>query len=168
MSSREKKISFRKGLLSKSMIEKLKIIIRDHYEVDPSRYIESVLKYLCINELCIIYSSSKPDKSIIYEGSWIALYSKKTLAPSIPLVKAIYREHGIKAAIIVAEKGVKTFLYGKDILPESIIEIIPPKKTLYVVIDSTDNEILGYAKWNPSKRAYENIYDIGIFLRQLG
>ncbi|MEM4718393.1 MAG: hypothetical protein QXE81_06550, partial [Desulfurococcaceae archaeon] len=137
----------------------------------PGKYIPGILKYLCINkEICNIYGSNRYETDIkyIYENLWIAIYKEKNIAPSTILIDSIYRDHGIKAALYVKEQGLKAFLYGNDILPESVVRIIPPHYGIYSVIDPEDDVIVGFVKWNSKRRVYENIYDIGIFLRILG
>lgn len=171
MLTKKKTIRFKTGILPSTIRMKLENVLRVIYQIDPSTYLPSTLKYLCIDrELCVIYGSHQNRGRIryIYENSWTALYVKKTIAPSTTLVEDIYRKHGVKAALYVREQGLKAFLYGNDILPESVVRIIPPYHGMYSVIDPEDNAIVGFARWNSGKKVYENIYDIGIFLRTMG
>ncbi len=171
MSSEKKTLKLKTGTVSKSTSEKIAKLLSELYGVNPSRYLPSVLNYTCFNEnLCIIYGSKLGlvNLKVLYENSWIAVYTKKRLVPSINIVRSIYSDQGVKAAIIVKEQGVKAFLYGNDILLESVLQVVPPVKKLFAVIDSADNEVIGFAAWNPRRRIYENIYDAGLFLRELG
>ncbi len=171
MSPEKKTLKLKTGALRKPTREKISSLLRRLYNVDSSKYVPSTLRYVCLNEdPCIIYGSKLDigDLTVLYEDSWIALYTKKRFVPSISIVQSIYSDHGIKSAIIVKEQGVKAFLYGNDILPDSVIDTIPPIGELITVIDSTDGEIVGFVTWNPRRRIYENIFDIGLFLRKLG
>lgn len=159
------------GVLSISVREKIAKRLKELYDVDPSNYVPPALRYTCyLKDLCVIYGSklNAADLTVLYEDSWIALYIKKQFIPSISIVRSIYSNHGVKSAIIVGEQGIKAFLYGNDVLPDSVISIIPPAKDLYAVIDSSDDEIVGFASWDPIKKIYANIFDIGMFLRVLG
>lgn len=69
---------------------------------------------------------------------------------------------------MVKEQGIKAFLYGNDILPESVIKVIPPLKGVYAVVDPLDEEVVGFVEWSSIKNVYANIYDAGVFLRKLG
>ncbi|MGC8982339.1 MAG: hypothetical protein ACP5KA_01065 [Desulfurococcaceae archaeon] len=171
----KKAIRLRLGKAPRKLIEKLEELTRALYGVEFRDYVHaSYFKYVCFDEICIIsaydprYTLDIANVTILYSGMWVAIHVKNVLAPSIPLVKSIYDKTGVKAAIIVAEKGVKAFLYGNDILAESVVKVIPPHVGLYAVVDSTDGEIVGFAKWNGTKKVYENVYDLGVFLRALG
>ncbi|MEM2524133.1 MAG: hypothetical protein QXS34_05135 [Desulfurococcaceae archaeon] len=171
MPSEKKVAKFKVGVVPGRVVERLRNALRELYGVNPEEYITSGLRYTCLGrDLCIIYGTRySPSKLfVLYEDSWIALYAKNTLTPSLCLIREIYEKHGMKAAIVVAEKGVRAFLYGNDILPQSVVEIMPPELGLYAVIDSSDMEVIGFAKWDGRRQVYENIYDAGIFLRALG
>lgn len=173
MPIKKESIKLRTGRLPRGIAEKLEKMIYELYGVDPSEFIPKNTRYTCFNELCIICSHSIEALNMLsamklFAGKWIALYRNKILAPSIPLVNEIYSRAGLKAAVLITDKGIKAFLYGKDVLPESIIKVIPPSKGLYAVIDQYDNEVIGFVRWNPIRQVYENIYDAGIFIRLLG
>lgn len=172
MSSEKEIVKFKIGNVPSRRVERFKNTLRKLYGIDPEEHVGDRLQYTCLNkDLCVVYGKQHlPDVEslVLYEDSWIALYIKKILAPSLSLIKKIYEKHGVKAAIIVSEKGVRAFLYGNDVLPQSVAKTIPPKLGLYAVIDSSDMEVLGFVKWDGKRQVYENIYDAGIFLRMLG
>lgn len=170
------KIKFKMGRIGKTLYTRLYNLFKNTFDVNPGEYIGIVnrdeLRYLCINDLCIIHSiiagAGEFGTNTIYQGQWVATIVKGEITPSIPLVKKIYSSKGFRAAVLVGEKGVKAFLYGNDVLLESIIEKYEPVDGLVSIVDSSDNEIIGFAKWNPRKKVFENIYDLGIYLRILG
>lgn len=151
-------------------IEMLEKMLTDIYEADLYDYVSEKLKMLCFNDVCIIYEpiGIEPAKITIYCGPWIAIMNRGKIAPSIPLINEIFRKKGVRGAIEVCERGIKAFLYGNDILIESIVTKYPPCDRLVAVIDHVDKEIVGFAEWDKENNVYRNIYDIGIFLRQIG
>lgn len=171
MPSKKKEIKLKVGKVPSRVVDKFKSMLRQLYDANPEEYITRNLGYTCLGEnICLIYNKQHffPKLLVLYENSWIGLYVKKTLVPSLSLIKEIYKKHGIKAAIIVNEQGVKAFLYGNDILPQSVVKVIPPKLGLYAVVDVSDEEVVGFVRWSSRKRVYKNVYDLGIFLRLLG
>lgn len=167
----KKKVALRTGRLPAPLVKKLKDLLKLLYNVDPDDYVKGVTRYTCFNpELCVIYSGEHPFSGAftLYGGLWIALFVKRTLVPSINIASRIYKEHNVRAAIVVADKGIKAFLYGNDILPQSVLKVIPPNHGIYAVLDPVDNEVVGFVRWNTKKHIYENLYDAGIFLRVLG
>lgn len=170
MPDKEKKLVLRKGVLKNKMRKSLYSLLRKLFDIEPGEFIPYELRYICFNELCVIYGKNLDidTPTILYEDSWIGLYIKNIIVPSIPLTSKIFEKTGMKASIVVKDQGVKAFLYGNDILRESVIEIIPPDIGIYAVVDSSDNSIIGFARWSRVKGVYENIYDIGLFLRELG
>lgn len=170
MPRKEKDITLRRGALRGRKRLAFYALIKRLFNVDPLDYLPDKLYYTCFNDICLIYGkyldTIKP--ITLYEDSWVGLYIRDTLVPSIPLTTRIYERVGFRSALVVGEQGVKAFLYGNDILRESVIEIIPPNTGLYAVIDSMDNSVIGFARWNKRKDVYENIYDLGLFLRELG
>lgn len=170
MSPTKKVIKFRRGRPPQYVVNELKRILVDIYCASPLEFISGGdIKYICFNDVCILYTGrDRLDAlDVIYEGKWVGLYTKNTVAPSISVIRSIYDKHGVRAAIVVSEKALKAFLYGRDILSESVVEIIPPRGRLYSVIDPTDSEVVGFVKWSDEERVYKNIYDAGIFIRAL-
>jgi len=134
--------------------------------VDPSKYLPKQLYVTCFDEYCIIHEKAgREDKAtLLYSGRWIGLIVHGKTCLSTYLYEEIYRERGYQAAIIVGDTGVKNFLYGRDVLEESIVEKYPPLNSQVAVIDQSDYRVIGVAE--PIKEGvYRNIYDIGIFLR---
>ena len=164
-------IKLKVGTVPRDIVDRLKTMYRSLYGVDVADYSPGPVKYTCLDAtLCVIYGGALalPGARVVYGGLWIATIVKGALAPSISLANRIFKERGVRASLLVAEQGVKAFLYGNDVLPQSVLEVIPPEHGLYAVVDPEDNEVIGFAKWNPEKRVYENVYDAGIFLRSLG
>lgn len=167
----KKKVALRTGRPPASLVERLKDLLKLLYGVNPDDYVRGTARYTCFSpELCVIYSGEHASLGafLLYEGLWTGLLVKRILVPSINIASRIYREHGVRAAIVVAEKGIRAFLYGNDILPRSVLKVIPPNHGIYAVLDPTDNEVVGFVKWSAKRHIYENLYDAGIFLRVLG
>lgn len=168
-------IKLKTGRAPEKVVVKLKRTLEKLFGVDPGKYVKSPVKYTCLREdFCVLYSGLLTERDldarllVVYEGTWVGLYVKRLVVPSLSLTKSIYRERGVRAAIIVADPGIKAFLYGNDVLQQSVVEVLPPRLGLYAVVDQYDGEVVGFAKWNSKKRVYENVYDCGIFLRVLG
>lgn len=175
MPSEKERLELKTGKTPLKLVLKLKSTIRDLYGVDPDKYIPLNTRLTCIDSFCIIHSEIPSTRGlrlsnlrIIYEGSWLGVYVKRTALPSISLARRILQEHGLRSAILVSDQGVKAFLYGNDILPQSVIKIYPSSTGIYTVIDSSDQEVIGFSKWSSRRKVYVNIYDLGIFLRILG
>jgi 60S ribosome subunit biogenesis protein NIP7 len=172
MPSKKKKLRFRKGVLPQHLRRRFVRLIIELYGEDVVSMIPASLRYTCFEPgLCIVYEGDGKlncSLTILYEGPWIAFILGKRIVPSIPLVSRIFREKGVKAAVLVKEQGIKAFLYGNDILPESVIKIIPPLKGVYAVVNPLDEEVVGFVEWSSIKNVYVNIYDAGVFLRKLG
>jgi len=174
-SEEKKRIKLRSRRTPLRLLEKLKTTIKELYSVNPEYYIPPSTRLTCIDEFCIIHSEVSSTQElrtsglrVIFEGTWLGVYTRGLILPSILIARRIFRDQGVQAAILVAERGVKAFLYGNDILPESVIKIYPPSRGIYAVIDGVDNEIVGFTRWSSEKRVYVNLYDLGIFLRLLG
>ncbi|MEM4481585.1 MAG: hypothetical protein QXK88_01050 [Desulfurococcaceae archaeon] len=169
MSPAKKVAKFKAGRAPENIVVELREILSSTYSANPSEFIGESVRYTCINNICILYCGKARTNAlkILYEGNWVGLYNKKVIAPSISVIKSIYSKYGVKAAIVVGEKALRAFLYGNDIFPESVHEVIPPRKWLYSVIDPDDGEVVGFVKWSRERRIYENIYDVGIFIRAL-
>jgi len=167
-----RRIKVKTGRVRGDLRRRLGKILRGIYGVDENEYLAGPLGFTCIGDICIVYSMpsnlSVNGLTRLYMGRWVATVVNGVLTPSIPLVESIYASRGLRAAIVVAEQGVKAFLYGNDILLESIREKYEPVNQLVTVVDSSDREIIGFAKWDPRRKAYRNIFDLGLYLRLLG
>ncbi len=175
MPSEKERLKLKTGKTPLKLLLKLKLAIRDLYGVDPDKYVPLNTRLTCIDNFCVIHSEIPDARElrlsnlrIIYEGFWLGVYVKKTVLPSTSLARRILREHGLRSAILVSDQGIKAFLYGNNILPQSVIKIYPSTTGTYTVIDSSDQEVVGFSKWNSRRNVYVNIYDLGIFLRILG
>lgn len=168
----KEKLTLRKGKLPSKIREELVDYVRRAYGEDVASQIPHKLRYVCFEpDFCLIYAPiglSEEKLTLIYEGAWIATYTRGLVVPSIPFSSKVFSVKGPAVAIEVSEQGVKAFLYGNDILPISVIRVIPPRLGVYAVIDSTDGAVIGFVKWNNTKAVYENVYDAGVFLRKLG
>jgi len=172
MPAQKKRLELKQGILPRKIRERLVDFVVGSYGSEFNDLIPINLRYICFGrDLCLIYEGTTMQNNgltILFNGPWIGIYVKKHILPSIPLVTRIYREKGLRAAIIARDQGVKAFLYGNDILPESVVRKIPPDIGIYAVIDGEDNEVIGFAEWSEDEKVYVNLYDIGIFLRELG
>ncbi len=154
---------------------RLKILVNYIIEVlnyDPYKLFKPPLYYTCFNNKCIIHEKSgKYYKStLLYSGRWIGILINNKPYPSPLIYEEIYRRTGeYRAAIIIKEQGVKAFLYGNDVLMESIAKEYPPLEYPVAVIDQEDHRVIGVARRIKSRKPYyQNIYDLGMFLREWG
>lgn len=171
----KKRVEFKTGKTPRRLVEGLKHTVSALYGVNPDKYIPENTRLTCIDRLCIIHSEEACASQlrlagirVLYEGGWLGVYTRNHVLPSTVLANSITRERGPSSAIIVSEQAVKSFLYGNDILPKSVIKIYPSTIGVYAVIDQLDQEVIGFAKWSKRKNVYVNLYDIGFFLRTLG
>jgi 60S ribosome subunit biogenesis protein NIP7 len=137
--------------------------------VEPRKYLCGDLYYICFNNNCFIMcGAGKYDSAtLLYKGPWIGVLKGKRPYLSPQIYEKIYNDiGGFRAAIIVGDQGVKSFLYGNDILKESIIKEYPPLDQPVAVIDHSDYRVIGVAY--KSGNIYRNIYDLGFFLRVWG
>lgn len=152
--------------------DRLYRVLREVFGVGPDEYLRGPLRSFRVNdEICVLYEpigrvELKP--IALFSGKWAGLSVKGVVVPSIQLLNEIYSGKGPTAAILVAEQGVRAFLYGNDVLTESVIKAYPPANGVVGVIDAADMRVIGVAKFSKKEGVYENIYDAGIFLRLLG
>lgn len=157
------------GVLSMSYVKQLHYYIDNVLGVDPWRYISNRLYYTCLNNICLINEETGRINSVslIYSGLWIGLIINDRVYLSPQLYEKIYSENELRASIIVNENGVRSFLYGRDILEESIVEKHSPLNNAVSVIDRVDYRVIGVAEPR-DKGIYRNIYDLGWFIRIFG
>ncbi|MGC9148239.1 MAG: PUA domain-containing protein [Sulfolobales archaeon] len=121
---------------------------------------------------------------IISLGLFIGFVRENRFIPSPQFLEELYLlSRRIRGAIVAKEKGVKAFLYGNDLLYESIHRIYEPFKRGYVVgvIDKYDMRVIGVGiaaadleeikEWiNKTdfrlKPVVYNEFDLGFFLRE--
>ena len=163
------RLKFRSRLLPQKHIRKLEIYIHDVLRADPEKYLPRKPRLTCLGEICIVHEGFKEyPATTIYSGRWIGIVINDEPYLSPIIYEEIYRDNGFRAAVIAREKGVKAFLYGNDLLPISVEKLYGPRRGAVAVIDKTDYRVIGVARWDPKKRIYKNIYDLGVFLRNLG
>lgn len=166
-----RRVRFRKGLLSRNHYDQLVDYLTNVLNVDYRDYICIEPNFVCLNKVCLCFCNPggvgfEDPKAIVYAGLWIGLLKGGRIYLSIDLYEDIYRDVGFKAAIKVSEVGVKNFLYGRDVLEQSVIEKHPPLNNPLAVVDSTDDRVIGVVE--PRRGFYRNVYDIGLFLRYFG
>ncbi len=102
---------------------------------------------------------------------------KPRFVPSVNLLHITYCELGVRSALVVSLKGLKPFLYGNDVLKESVINCFEPVRRGYVVgIVGEDGYVYGVglpvinscSELNLLKGSDVvalNVFDVGWFLR---
>jgi len=169
MKSSKRRVRLRFGKLDASYRSKLEKYLSNVLGVDPHGIIPEELYYTCFDEHCFIHEEAGRDEyvTLIYSGLWIGVIIDGDVYLSIPIYEKIYSTIGFKAAIVVGELGVKNFLYGRDILEESIVSKYPPLNNPLAVIDHSDGRVIGVVK-PVENRVYKHIYDLSMFLHILG
>jgi len=165
----KRRVRLRFGKLDVSYRLKLEKFLINVLGVDPHMYIPSELHYTCFDEYCIIHEEAGRDEyvTLLYSGLWIGVIINGGVYLSIPIYEKIYSTIGFKAAIVVGEQGVKNFLYGRDVLEESIVSKYPPLNNPLAVIDHIDERVIGVVE--PGENGiYKHIYDLSMFLHILG
>lgn len=166
----DRHVEIKRGIVDQRILDVLKRFIRRKLGYDPDRLLRGKLAYTCFNSKCFIYQDGLrfDGASLLYSGLWVGvlLDNKPYLSPVI--YERIYSEKGIRAAVVIGEKGVKAFLYGNDVLEQSIIKKYPPLDGPLAVIDASDYSVIGVAEPAKQRGVYRNIYDLGMFLREWG
>jgi len=121
---------------------------------------------------------------ILSLGLLIGFIRENIFIPSPLFLEEIYfLTKGIRGAVVAREKGVKAFLYGNDLLYESVDKIYEPFRRGYIVgvIDKHDKRVIGVGlaaadleeikKWSNDpeyriKPVVYNKFDLGFFLRE--
>lgn len=166
-----KKINLKTGLLPQKLRMMLDEYLYEALDAEPREYLPGKLYYTCFDKLCIIHGGAGKYWSAtrLYSGEWIGIIIHGKPYPSPIIYEKIYGSRGVRAAIVVKDKGAKAFLYGNDVLYESISRIIPPIEYPVAVIDEADDKVIGVARRAAGAKPYfQNIYDLGIFLRMFG
>ncbi len=124
----------------------------------------------------ILSSGRFPYSAGIYVGR--LRRSKPFIIPSVDFLTLLYElKHEYFKAIKILDEGLKPFLYGKDILRESVVECFPPLSNGDVIgVVGIDGYVYGVAqskvsncdeilKLNPKDVVATNVFDVGWFLR---
>jgi hypothetical protein len=127
MPTEKKKLALRKGESPSRMREKLIDYVRRAYGEDVASQIPHELRYVCFEpDFCLIYTSiefSEEKLALIYEGAWIATYTKGLVVPSISFSSKVFSVKGPIAAIEVNEQGVKAFYMEMTFYPLVLFEL---------------------------------------------
>ncbi|MEM3831155.1 MAG: hypothetical protein QXS89_03040 [Sulfolobales archaeon] len=177
-------------------LRSLDLYIREVFEValeEVLKRLDSVI--LCFEEPCKrmylveerllerIFGLYDRGVEIQAAGVLIGLIYGELFIPSPRFLELLYGTlDTVRGAVIAREEGVRVFLYGRDLLYESVVEILRPfrKKLTVAVIDRSDNRVVGVGfaaedadeilRW-PRTRDYMrrpvvyNIIDLGLYLR---
>ncbi len=180
------KILFSRRLARSEHISRIKGYMEGVLGVDYRDYIHGRLYTTWIDDIGVIHCIDKESvldikATIVYQGKWVGLIisGKPYLSPIV--YQEVFRDKGYRAAVIVSEKAVKNFLYGRDILASSILESYPPLYNPVAIIDPVDHRVIGvgepvvdkelfkkYIVEKLLKPIYRNVYDLGLFLRLFG
>ncbi len=125
------------------------------------------------------------DKKAIFAGSVIGFTRGTSFIPHPNMLDTVYRcTRKVRGAVTAKYQGVKAFLYGNDLLAESIGRIYPPihKDLIVAVIDPQDNRVIGVGrslysykkiinilrKKRRTTPIIKNVFDLGWYLREGG
>jgi 60S ribosome subunit biogenesis protein NIP7 len=99
-------------------------------------------------------------------GLFLGEEKDRRFKPGFPLLDLISKRTERK--VVVNKKGETMFLYGKNILEESIMKKGPECDSGLVLVQNEDDETLGYgeAKIDKGTRIIKNLLDRGDFLRR--
>lgn len=126
--------------------------------------------YLYHKELKPFITSNLPNLYI--HGVHIATIKKDKLLPYLGLL-SLLRVNNIEVTrsyVVVSDEGEKLFLYGRDILPQSIIKIERPSSRCpkIVVVMNTQGDLLGWGyliRKGSNQFLIRNLIDAGWYLR---
>ena len=164
-----KRVRFRFTRLGSRLYRQLVEYLDKVLKVNPRSYLPDKLYMTCFDKYCIVHEEAGRDEhvTLLYSGEWYGLVVNGKAYLSTYVYERVYAEHGYKAAIVVGEKGVKNFLYGRDVLEESIVERFEPLNNPVAVLDFSDYRVIGVVE--PSRRGvYKHVYDLSLFLHILG
>lgn len=167
----KRKTVFKHGLLDENLYRRLVDYLMNVLKVDYRRYICVKPRYVCFDDFCLAYCSIDCTQHVepgrmVYSGAWIGLIKNNKIYLSTQLYEKTFREFGVRASIVVSDAGVRSFLYGRDVLKNSVVEKYPPLNNPVAVLDYADRRVIGVAE--PYGSFYRNVYDVGLFLRYFG
>ncbi len=125
------------------------------------------------------------DRRAIFAGFVMGFVRGASFMPHPNMLDSVYRcTRKVRGAVTAKYQGVKAFLYGNDLLAESIGRIYPPidKDLIVAVIDPEDSRVIGVGRSLYSYRKIisilrkrrrttpiiKNIFDLGWYLREGG
>jgi len=167
--AKRKRVKLKIGRLAAKWRGQLESYLKSVLDVEPSKYLPRDLYVTCFDKYCLVHEGAGREEKVtlLYAGMWIGVIVMGKIYPSTALYEKIYAEHGYRAALLVGDRGVKNFLYSRDILEESVIEKYPPLNNPLAVLDYSDRRVLGVVE--PSGQGvYKHVYDLSMFLHILG
>lgn len=124
----------------------------------------------------LLRSGRVPYSAGLYAGR--LRISKPRFIPSHILVEKVYRVLGTPVrAVVLAEKGLKTVLYGRDVLrasvmrcfepvePEEVLSVLGPDGYVYALALSMVESCRSLEEMKPLDIVAKNIFDLGWYLR---
>ncbi len=151
-------------------LERLRALARELWNDDINDYLRQHNYATCFDIDCLLWSTSRElvESRVIYEGSWIGIFYRRRLLPSVSLAEKIFEKHGFKAAIVVSSKASELFLYGRDVFESSVLARYEPAGGIVAVLEPVEESVIGFAYYDASCRCFRNLYDLSIFLKLLG
>ena len=186
-SKNRKCVRYSKSVVERSELEILREYIERKLNAPWNEIVKEPLLKYCYNGICFIVSSSEnvrkadlmKEFNVVFGGEVIGIVYRGYVFPSLNVYERVFHETGeFRAAIIANEEGVKNFLYGNNLYASSIIEYYEPIDNIVAIIDNVDMKAIGVAKpivhgrrlreyiqRKLERPVYENIFDLGLFLR---
>ncbi|MCI4462136.1 MAG: hypothetical protein JHC12_04180 [Thermogladius sp.] len=166
---RRRKIKFVSRPSPAEHIEALKKYVGEAFNAELDLLVEvGKLRETCFDNICLIYQGVNELPRAVFSGELVGIVIEGHVAPSPQLYTKLFQRYGCRSCVVAADKGVKAFLYGNDLLLESVAEIYPPVDSYVAVLDSYDYSVIGVAKWDESSKVFKNVFDLGVYLRKLG
>ncbi|AFK51355.1 hypothetical protein TCELL_0931 [Thermogladius calderae 1633] len=165
----KRKIKFYNGPAPRDYVAELLRYFSEAFGVEASEFFNpNRLEETCFGVVCVLYEGRAPSPRAVFSGNAVAVVVKGHVVLTPVLYEKVFGRLGLVAAVKASEQGVKAFLYGKDLLLESVLEIYPPVDSYVAVVDSVDGLVVGVARWDSGSRVFRNIFDIGLYLRGFG
>jgi len=169
MRGRRRRIKFANNPAPAEHVEALKKYILGAFNAELDLLVEvGELKETCFNNLCLIYQGTTELSRVVFSGGLVGIVKDGHVVPSPQLYTKLFQRFGWRSCVVATDKGVKAFLYGNDLLLESVAEIYPPVDSYVAVLDYYDYNVIGVAKWDEPSKVFKNVFDLGVYLRKLG
>jgi len=166
---RRRKIKFVSKPSPAEHIEALKKYVGRAFNAELDLLVEvGELKETCFNDLCLIFQGITELSGAVFSGELVGIVKEGHVVPSPQLYTKLFQRFGWRSCVVATDKGVKAFLYGNDLLLESVAEIYPPVDNYVAVLDYYDYNVIGVAVWDESSKVFKNVFDLGVYLRKLG